>query len=143
MAERAEATGVGREAQLSRDEWWRGTDDETFVQKVAEMEESALHELVNDLGLALTNMQPQLSSPNGDPAWRAALRMAMAKTSARRKIVRAELGARNVKGRSQNYERKKRTVTAARAALDAGDVKGALRVLINSLDPDAPTCWGT
>ncbi len=116
--------------------WWRTVPDGAFQERLALLTTPALDELVLEIGASLAAMQAQLTSPNGDPSWRHALNYALNKSASRRRLVRAEIASRQTCNRGKNFARKRRLVAEARAYLDRGDVAGAVRVLVDSLDPE-------
>ena len=120
-------------------EWWRDTTEAVFKERLADLAEYQLHELMNDISATLANIDAQRQRGGPDADWVQRVRHASLAVVARRKLVRAELNSRNVNARTANHERKRRNVVTLRALLARGDLAGVLRQMIDDIDPDMRT----
>lgn len=117
-------------------EWWQQCSDAQFLQSCAEMTTNQLQELTADMSSLTARLAAQVEKGSPDAEWLSRAKYALRMVASRRSLVKAELTSRNEVARTKNSDKKRRWMTAARKALDSGDVAGAVRVLVDFLDPD-------
>lgn len=117
-------------------EWWQECTEDAFRERLAAMSENGLAELSADMAAVHSKIEASRQAGGPDENWRRRTRYASLMLSSRRKLLKAEMTARHEANRTANYRRKRRMVEVMRARLDAGDLEGCVRLIVDSFDPD-------
>lgn len=117
-------------------EWWQEVTEDVFRERLASMPDNDIAELSADMAATHSKIEASRQAGGPDADWLRRIRYASMQLAARRKLLKAEMTSRNVANRTRNAARKRRAVENMRARLDAGDLEGCLRLIVDWLDPD-------
>jgi hypothetical protein len=123
--------------------WWRVCDLAEFERRVQAMSDVEFSELAARIRAAAKAFAVQLQgSRDDDPAWRRRAKMAFSYMVEKKALIANEEHrrhqAKNKTSQEVRTERRRALLKAATELNEAGDVAGAIRMLIQFLDPKSP-----
>ena len=124
------------DSRAQRYEWWSTLPLEKFKERILAMADDELNMLAAELrgGVAVVSSQVQTRDGTRDADWFRKARRALGHLTAKRQVLRVELHRRNITNRDAKEERKAEIIADARAALAAGGMGDALRLVLDVLE---------